>query len=62
MIPNSWLNQELEKEIRQVFEPRYKRKLLDTEAEDIAVNLTNFMEAFLKFKQRERRLTIKSTT
>ncbi len=47
-----WLTVPLKKKIRVVFEPRYKRELSDEEVEDIAENLTSYMEAILKFKAR----------
>lgn len=51
---NAWLTPELKDEVRQVFEPRYKRKLSDDEVVKIAVNLADFMEAYLKFKWRQK--------
>lgn len=47
-----WLDGDLKQKVRQVFEPRYKRKLKDAEVLEIAQNLTNFMETFyrLRFK------------
>ncbi len=50
----NWLSDELKAEVRNHFEPRYKRKLSDDEVEEIAKNLTNFMEAYLKFKWRQK--------
>jgi hypothetical protein len=46
----TWLNDELKKDVRKVFEPRYKRKLLDEEVVDIANNLTGFLEVYVKSK------------
>lgn len=46
----SWLTEELKQKTREVFEPRYKRKLTEEEVEDIAENLTGYMETILKFK------------
>lgn len=46
----SWLAEDLKKEIRKVFEPRYKRRLLSNEIIEIAENLTGSMEAILRFK------------
>ena len=48
-----WLNENLKQEVRNVFEPRYKRKLSDDEVVIIANNLTNFMEIFIKFKLKQ---------
>lgn len=49
-----WLNEDLKKEIRKLFEPRYKRSLTDNEVIEIAENLTEVMEAFLKMKWRQK--------
>ncbi len=49
-----WLTDDLKKEIKKVFESRYKRSLADTEVIKIAENLTGLMEAFLKMKWREK--------
>ena len=46
----SWVTIPLRKKIRAQFEPRYKRALTEQEVEDIAENLTGYMEAILKFK------------
>ena len=50
----NWLNEDLKKEIRKVFEPRYKRSLTDDEVIEIAENLTEVMEAFLKMKWKQK--------
>ncbi len=44
-----WLFPELRQEVRKVFEPRYKRKLTDEEVEEIADNLSVFVEETLKY-------------
>lgn len=49
-----WLNEDLKKEIKKVFEPRYKKSLTDDEVLEIAENLTDVMEAFLKMKWRQK--------
>ena len=49
-----WLNEDLKKEIRKIFEPRYKRSLTDDELTQIAENLTDLMEAFLKMKWKQK--------
>lgn len=49
-----WLNENLKKEIRTVFEPRYKRKLTNQEVIDIASNLTKGLESILKFKCKQK--------
>ncbi|MBI2196127.1 hypothetical protein HYU45_00780 [Candidatus Daviesbacteria bacterium] len=49
-----WLNEDLKKEIKKVFEPRYKRSLTDEEVTVIAENLTEVMEAFLKMKWKQK--------
>jgi hypothetical protein len=50
----TWLSDELKAEVRNLFEPRYKRKLTDDEIVEIANNLTDFMESYLKFRWRAR--------
>ncbi|MEK7616579.1 MAG: hypothetical protein AAB414_00815 [Patescibacteria group bacterium] len=50
----NWLNEDLKKEIRKIFEPRYKRSLTDDEVLEIAENLTDLMEAFLKMKWKQK--------
>lgn len=50
-----WLTDELKTKIKNVFEPKYKRKLSDQEVEDIAVNLTSYLEHFLKFGERTQK-------
>lgn len=52
MIP--WLTDDLKREIKKVFEPRYKKPLSDGEVTKIAENLTDLMEAFLRMKWREK--------
>lgn len=49
-----WLNEDLKKEIKKIFEPRYKRSLTDNEVIEIAENLTDVMEAFLKMKWKQK--------
>ena len=44
-----WLNEGLKKEIKKIFEPRYKRELSDQEVENIAFNLASYMEHCAKF-------------
>ena len=48
-----WLNNKLKQEIRQVFEPRYKRNLSEKEVLELAKNLANLTEIFSKFKYRQ---------
>ena len=50
----SWLDEDLRKDIRNVFEPRYKRKLTDSDVEAIALNLTSGMETILRFKCKQK--------
>ena len=45
-----WLTVGLKQQIRKVFEPRYKSALTEKEIEDIAENLTGYMETIIKFK------------
>ncbi len=49
-----WLNSDLKDEIASIFEPKYKRKLTDTELIDIANNLTETLETIFKFKLRKK--------
>jgi len=44
-----WLNEDLKKEVREIFEPKYKRKLSDEEVVKIALNLVSYMENYAKF-------------
>jgi hypothetical protein len=60
MISN-WLTPELKRQIKTVFDPRYKRKLRDEEVEDIAENLTGLMEIILKHKYKAQFAVTKST-
>lgn len=47
-----WLTDDLKQKIRDVYEPKYKRSLTDSEVIQIAQNLTQFIEHFLRFKWR----------
>lgn len=49
-IQNTWLSYDLRTKIKKHFEPIYKRKISDYEIEDIAENLTSYMENIIKFK------------
>lgn len=49
---NSWLNENIKQKIKVIFEPRYKRILTEREIEEIAENLTGYMETIIKFKLR----------
>lgn len=44
------MSKDLKKQIRFIFERKYQRKLKEDEVLEIAQNLTNFMEDFIKFK------------
>lgn len=48
-----WIDEELRKKVREVFEPRYKRGLSEAEVLEIAENLTGAMKAILRFKWRK---------
>lgn len=48
----AWLNEDLKKRVRAVFEPRYKRQLTDAEVEEIALNLTDLTEQYLRFRSK----------
>lgn len=45
-----WLTEKLKRQVREVFEPRYQRKLNDIEILEIAQNLTSLTETFLKLR------------
>ena len=49
-----WLDEDLKKQVRQVFEPRYNRPITELEVIEIAGNLTNFMEDILRFRWRTK--------
>ncbi len=49
----TWLNENLKTKVRKVFEPEYKRRFSDKEVVQMAENLTDFMEGYLKFKLRQ---------
>ncbi len=51
---SGWLNGNLKKKVRKVFEPRYKRRLTDDEVVEIAENLTAGMEIYLRMKWKEK--------
>lgn len=55
MVFSDWLSPKLKQEIRNMFEPRYKRKLKVDEVIEIANNLTTFMENYLRFKQNKKK-------
>jgi hypothetical protein len=56
---SKWLTKKLRAEIRQVFEPRYGKRLSDSEVEAIAFNLT---ELFELFKTNEKSNTRNNST
>lgn len=49
MVTN-WLSEKSIERVRKVFEPRYGRILTNEEVEDIANNLTLFVEGISKFR------------
>ena len=49
-----WLNDEFKKEIKRIFEPRYKKNLDDSEVETIAINLTEVLEGYLQWRWKEK--------
>ncbi|MCH8821519.1 hypothetical protein IID23_03260 [Patescibacteria group bacterium] len=49
---DTWLTEELKQEIRNTFEPRYKRELSDDEVVEIATNLVTFTEHVVKSSTR----------
>lgn len=48
-----WLTKELKSDIKRVFEPRYKRILLESEVLELAENLTSGLEGISRFKWRQ---------
>jgi hypothetical protein len=55
-----WLSESLKQEVRVVFEPRYLRKLNNSEVETIAENLTEILEPTIKYKWKEYENIIRS--
>ena len=51
---NTWITETIKKRIREVFEPRYKRPLSDSEVISIAENLSEVVEQIVKFKWKEK--------
>ncbi len=51
-IMQTWLTEDLKQKVKNIYEPRYKRKLSDTEAIHIAENLSEVIEILCKFKWR----------
>ena len=49
---DSWLDGNLKKEVKKIFEPRYKRILTDDEVINIATNLVALMETYAKYRWR----------
>jgi hypothetical protein len=49
-----WFKTELQQEIKRIFEPRYKRKLLDGEVIEIAENLADVVEQILRLKWKQK--------
>jgi len=54
MTTQNWLTPELRQKVRETFEPKYKRVLSEDEVEEIANNLSGFVETCLKFEWRKR--------
>lgn len=49
-LHNSWIIEQRKQEVRDLFEPKYHRKLSDEEISTIAENLANLAEIVLKLK------------
>lgn len=47
------LDGNLLKKVKEIFEPKYGREITETEAIQIANNLADFMEIYMKFKWRK---------
>ena len=52
-MENSWLNENIIKKVKSVYEARYNHPVTDKEAEEIAVGLASLMEIYTKFKWRK---------
>lgn len=50
-----WLTAELKQEVRQTFEPKYKRLLTEDEVVEIANNLVGLVEVYAKSKYEQSR-------
>lgn len=48
-----WLTDDLKKEVKKTYEPKYGRKLSNDEITHIAISLADFVEHFLTFKRRQ---------
>jgi predicted PurR-regulated permease PerM len=46
----SLLSEELRQKIRNMFEPKYKRKLTEFEIDEIATNLSGYAKAMVRFQ------------
>lgn len=55
-----WLTKDLKQEIRQTFEPRYKRELTDEEVIDLAQNLVGLVETFTQYKYSQNISALKN--
>lgn len=47
------LDGNLLKKVKEIFEPKYGREISETEAIQIANNLADFIEIYMKFKWRK---------
>ena len=54
MTDTFWLSEKLKQKTKEVFEPRYGRKLTDSEVIEIADNLEVVVEEILKLKWRQK--------
>lgn len=50
----NWLTKDLLFEVKQIFQPHYERELSDDDLIDIAANLVDFTETYLKFQWKKR--------
>lgn len=50
----TWLTDQLKQDIRNRYEPLYRRKLSDDEVGRIAINLTEVIEAYLKMRWKQK--------
>ena len=49
----NYLTDDLKRQIKQVFEPRYKRSLNDDEINDLSISLTDLVEVYCRIRSKE---------
>lgn len=53
-----WITASLVAEVKQVFEPRYNRKLTNQESREIALRLESFVETYAKWRWKNNGIYI----